>query len=178
MAGRNTAVSGIYRLKDQAERALDTLIAGGIPCSSISVLLLDPASAEADGAVGHRVNRAGAIIGGTIGVLAGAGLVAVAGVGRMIGAGPIMAGLSGARAAGVVADAQNGDLARALAGIGISDLEAKLYEGHLKFGGTLVSVSCNSAEQASRAKALLTVTGAIEAQPESEPAVTWRLAKS
>jgi hypothetical protein len=157
---QNTAVSGIYRLKNQAERALDMMIAGGMPCSSISVLLLDPANGDA--------------IGGTIGVLAGAGPVAIAGVGRMIGAGPIMAGLAGAR--GATADAEIGDLCRALLGIGISDQDAKLYENHVRCGGILVSVSCNSTEQASRARELLTTTHA-EAQ-ESEPAVTWRLAKS
>jgi hypothetical protein len=163
---RNTAVSGIYRLKNQAERALDMLIAGGMPCSSISVLLLDPAN--------------GGAIGGTIGVLAGAGLVAIGGVGRMIGAGPITAGLAGAREATAdaetTADAEIGDLFRALVGIGISDHDAKRYEDHVKSGCTLVSVSCSSKEQAARAKELLTATGA-EAQ-ECEPAVTWRLAKS
>jgi hypothetical protein len=164
MAGRNTAVSGIYRLKNQAERALDTLIAGGIPCSSISVLLFDEARLDP----AHADN-----IGGTIGVLVGAGHVAIAGIGRMIGAGPIMAGFAGARNA--TADAEIGDLCRALVGIGISDHDVKLYEGHVRCGGTLVSVSCNSTEQASRAKELLTATGA-EAPVESGPAVTWRLA--
>jgi hypothetical protein len=177
MAGRNTAVSGIYRLKNQAERALDMLIAGGIPCSSISVLLLDPADVETGGAISNNGTiRAGAAIGGTIGVLAGAGLVAIAGVGRMIGAGPIMAGFAGAKDATAGA-ADIGDLCRALVGIGISDLEARLYEGYVRCGGTLVSVSCNSTGQVSRAKELLTATGA-EAHVESEPAATWRLAKS
>jgi hypothetical protein len=60
MAGRNTAVSGIYRLKNQAERALDMLIAGGIPCSSISVLLLDPADVETGGAISNNRTTAGA----------------------------------------------------------------------------------------------------------------------
>lgn len=141
------------------------LIAGGMPCSSISVLLLDPADGEA---------ADGGAIGGTIGVLAGAGPVAIAGSGRMIGAGPIMAGLAGVK--GGTAEAEIGELCRALLGIGISDHDAKLYEYQLRCGAILVSVSCNSTEQASRAQELLTATGA-EAQ-ESETAVTWRLAKS
>lgn len=152
------------------------LIAGGIPCSSISVLLLDPADVETGGAISNnRTIRAGAAIGGTIGVLAGAGPVAIAGVGRMIGAGPLMAGFAGAR--DVTAEADTGDLCRALVRIGISDLEARLYEGYVRCGGTLVSVSCNSTGQESRAKELLTATGA-EAHVESEPAATGRLAKS
>lgn len=165
-----TAVSGIYRLQDQAERALDTLIAGGISCSSISVLLLDPTQAKApthaqaeDAAGGYRTICGGADIGGTIGVLAGAGFVAILGVGRMIAAGPIMAGLAGA---------PTGGLFRALVGIGMSDHEAKHYERQVRGGGTLLSLSCNSAEQAARAKELLRVTGAVEARLESEGAVT------
>src|ERR1700761_9248202 len=97
------AVSRIYGLKDQAERALDALIAGGIPGSSISVLMFDPALREPAAAAGH-----GTGIGGTIGVLAGAGFITIAGVGRVIGAGPVMAGLGSA-------DAQKtGELLRAL----------------------------------------------------------------
>jgi hypothetical protein len=151
MAGRNTAVSGIYRQKNQAERALDTLIAGGIPCSSISVLLVDP-----------QLDSSGVGIGGTIGILAGARLVSMAGIGDMIGAGPIMAGFAGA---------EIGELHGALVGVGIGDLDAKLYEDLVWAGGILVSVSCNSTEQASRANALLAATGAVEAQKQSEPAV-------
>jgi hypothetical protein len=136
------------------------------------VLLRDPADAESDGAVGNDGTARGVTaIGGTIGVLAGAGFVAIAGPGRMIGAGPIMAGFSSA-------DAQSDDLLRVLVGIGISNHDAKLYEDRVRCGGTLVSVSCNSTEQASRAKELLAATGAVEAQLESEPAVTWRVAKS
>jgi hypothetical protein len=164
LVGRNTAVSGIYRLKVQAERALDTLIAGGLPCSSISVLLLDPADAGGTGGGNSAMGCGAAAIGGTIGVLAGVGLVAIPGAGQMIGAGPIMAGFAGANSP---------DVARALVGIGIPELEAKHYEAEVRNGGTLLSLSCNSIEQASRAKKLLTVTGAIGAPLEPERTATW-----
>jgi hypothetical protein len=75
------------------------------------------------------------------------------------------------------AGAEIGDLLDALAGVGMSDVEAKLYEDVMRAGGILVSVSCNSTEQASRAKALLAATGAVEAQQESERDVIWRIAK-
>jgi len=129
----NKAVSGIYRLTELAERALDTLIGGAIPCSSISVVLLD--SADPKAAAAGKDNGA---IGGTIGILAGAGAVAVPGLGRVIGA-----------------------------GIGIPEREAERCEALVRNGGTLLSVSCNSAEQVSRARKLLAGTGAGETQLES-----------
>ena len=77
MVGRNKAVSGIYRQRHQAERALDLLIARGIPCSSISVVLLAPADAAVrDGGMD------GGVLAGTIGILAGVGAVAVRGEDR------------------------------------------------------------------------------------------------
>jgi hypothetical protein len=98
----------------------------------------------------------------------------MAGVGGMIGAGPIMAGFARAE----IEPAEPRDLLAALVRVGIGDLDAKLYADLVSAGGILVCVSCNSTEQASRAKALLTATGAVEAQEESERAVIWRLAKS
>ena len=158
----NKAVSGIYRLTELAERALDTLIGGAIPCSSISVVLLD--SADPKAAAAGKDNGA---IGGTIGILAGAGAVAVPGLGRVIGAGPIMAGLATAHRGGPQPTGTNGGLVLALSGIGIPEREAERCEALVRNGGTLLSVSCNSAEQVSRARKLLAGTGAGETQLES-----------
>ena len=46
MAGKNTAVFGIYPSAEHAERAVDTLIAAGYPSSDISVLLPDTRSTK------------------------------------------------------------------------------------------------------------------------------------
>jgi hypothetical protein len=46
MAGKNTAVFGIYKSGENAERAVDTLIAAGFPSSDISVLLPDTRSTK------------------------------------------------------------------------------------------------------------------------------------
>jgi hypothetical protein len=171
MVGRNTAVSGIYRLKDLAERALDTLIAGAIPCSSISVVLL-LASAVPKGAGADKDTD---VIGGTIGILAGVGTVAVPGLGQVIGAGPIMAGLATA-CRGPQPNGADGGLIRALTGIGIPEREAERCEAYIRNGGTLLSVSCSSAEQASRVRNLLAGTGAIETRRDAaEPRVGGRL---
>lgn len=141
---------------------MDTLIAGAIPCSSISVVLLDSADPKA-AAAGRDIGA----IGGTIGILAGAGAVAVPGLGRVIGAGPVMAGLATARRGGLQPSGADGGLVRALIGIGIPEREAERCEALVRNGGALLSVSCNSAEQMSRARNLLAGTGAGETRVES-----------
>jgi tetrahydromethanopterin S-methyltransferase subunit C len=100
---------------------------------------------------------AGGVIGGSLGVLAGIGALAIPGVGPLIAAGPIMAGLAGLGVGGAI-----GGLVGALVGMGIPEYEAKRYEGQVKGGGTLLSVHCDTAEQISRAKDLLRGTGATD----------------
>ena len=178
MAGKNTAVFGIYSSGEQAERAVDTLIAGGFSSSTISVLLPDTRTTRD---FAHEKNTkapegtttgatAGGVIGGTLGVLAGVGALAIPGVGPFIAAGPIMAGLAGLGVGGAV-----GGLVGALVGMGIPEYEAKRYEGHVKGGGTLLSVHCDSSEQVSRAKDMLKTTGATDISSTGETARSLRL---
>jgi hypothetical protein len=96
----------------------------------------------------------GGVIGGTLGVLAGVGLLAIPGLGPFIAAGPIMAGLAGLGVGGAV-----GGFTGALIGMGIPEFEAKRYEGRLKKGGILLSVHCDTSEQIKRAKEVLERTG-------------------
>src|SRR3984885_6856472 len=103
MAGKNTAVFGIYKSVAQAELAVDRLIAAGFSNNDISVLLPDnPSTRE----FAHEKNTkvpegtttgvaTGGVIGGAIGLLAGIGALAIPGVGPFIAAGPIMGALSG-----------------------------------------------------------------------------------
>jgi hypothetical protein len=103
------------------------------------------------------------VIGGTLGVLAGIGALAIPGVGPFIAAGPIMAGLAGIGVGGVV-----GGLVGALVGMGIPEYEAKRYEGRLKAGGVLLSVHCDTSDQIKNAKDLLKNTGAEDVSSASE----------
>src|SRR5882757_2591887 len=138
MGGKNTAVFGIYPSSEQAERAVDTLIAAGFGSSDISVLLPDTRSTkefahvkETKAPEGTTAGATtGGIIGGTLGVLAGIGVLAIPGVGPFIAAGPIMATLAGLGVGGAV-----GGLIGALVGLGIPEYEAKRYEGRVKNGG-------------------------------------------
>jgi hypothetical protein len=165
MSSKNTAVFGIYKSAEHAERAVDSLIAAGFPSANISVLLPDSSSTKEfahqkdtkapEGATAGVTT--GGVIGGTLGVLAGIGALAIPGVGPLIAAGPIMAGLAGLGVGGAV-----GGLVGALVGMGIPEYEAKRYEGQVKDGGTLLSVHCDTSDQVSRAKDLLKSTGATD----------------
>ena len=165
------AVFGIYPTGDQAERAVDRLIAAGFASSVISVLLPDTKSTrefahhkDTKAPEGTTVGvTAGGAIGGTLGVLAGIGALAIPGVGPFIAAGPIMAGLAGLGIGGAV-----GGLVGALVGMGIPEYEAKRYEGRVKGGGILLSVHCDTSDEISRAKDLLKSTGADDISSTSE----------
>lgn len=177
MAGKNTAAYGIYPTRAAAESAVDQLIAAGFSNQDVSVLMSDrqgtrdfatekdtkaPEGATTGGVVGGAV-------GGTLGLLAGIGALAIPGVGPLIAAGPIMAALAGVGVGGTV-----GGLVGALVGLGIPEYEAKRYEGHVKSGGILVSVHCDSSHEVSRAKDILKATGADDISSSGESSMNTR----
>jgi hypothetical protein len=175
MAGKNTAVFGIYQNSMQAERAVDRILAAGYSNNDISVLLPDNQSSKE---FAHEKNTkapegttagatTGGAVGGALGLLAGIGALAIPGVGPFIAAGPIMGAL-----AGVGAGAAVGGLIGALVGLGIPEYEAKRYEGRVKAGGVLLSVHCETSDEISRAKDLLKVTGAEDIASAGEKSVS------
>jgi tetrahydromethanopterin S-methyltransferase subunit C len=105
----------------------------------------------------------GGLIGGTLGVLASLGALAIPGIGPLIAAGPIVAALAGIGAGGAV-----GGIVGALVGMGIPEYEAKRYEGAVKGGGTLLSVHCDTSEQISLAKQGMRDTGARDISATGE----------
>jgi hypothetical protein len=173
MAGKNTAVFGLYANRSQAERAVDTLQQSGFRTDDISVLLPDRQSSEE---FAHEKNTkvpegtttgvvAGGAVGGTLGLLAGIGSLAIPGLGPFIAAGPIMGALAGLGAGGAV-----GGLVGALVGMGIPEFEAKRYEGHVKDGGVLLSVHCDNSDWVGKAKKILEQTGAHDVSSAGEKA--------
>jgi hypothetical protein len=171
MAGKNTAVFGIYKSSAQAELAVDRILAAGFSNNDISVLLPDSQSSKE---FAHEKNTkapegtatgvtAGGVVGGTLGLLAGIGALAIPGVGPLIAAGPIMGALAGLGVGGAV-----GGLIGALVGMGIPEYEAKRYEGRVKDGGVLLSVHCNTSDEISSAKELLKDTGAEDIASSGE----------
>src|SRR5438045_2185707 len=126
MAGKNTAVFGIYRDRQQAEQAVDALRSAGFRNSDISALFPDN---EGTKDFAHEKNTkapegavtggaSGAVLGGALGWLAGIGALAIPGVGPFIAAGPIIGMLGGVGVGGAV-----GGFTGALIGAGIPEYE-------------------------------------------------------
>jgi hypothetical protein len=175
---RNLVVFGIYTTAYEAERAVDHLVAAGCTHSDISVLLPDD---EATQTFAHEKHTkapegtaagatAGGLVGGTIGLLAGIGALAIPGVGPLIAAGPILAALAGLGVGGTL-----GGMVGALVGLGIPEFEARRYEGHVRDGGILLSVHCDTIPAMQAAKDALKATAAqhisaTEETPTPEPA--------
>jgi hypothetical protein len=175
MAGKNTAVFGIYKTTQQADSAVQALTAAGFSSQDISVLFPDKQTTKEfahekntkapEGATTGAV--AGGAIGGTLGLLAGIGALAIPGLGPFIAAGPIMGALAGAGAGGAV-----GTLVGALVGMGMPEYEAKRYEGRVKDGGILLSTHCETSEEIDRAKEILKRTGAEDISSAGEKSVS------
>jgi hypothetical protein len=179
MEGKNIAVFGIYKTSTQAEQTVDRLMVAGFSNNDISVLLPDRQSSKE---FAHEKNTkapegtttgvaAGGAVGGTLGLLAGIGALAIPGVGPLIAAGPIMGALAGLGVGGAV-----GGLIGALVGMGIPEYEAKRYEGRVKEGGILLSVHCDTSDEIKRAKEILERTGAEDISSTGESSSTQRVA--
>jgi Heat induced stress protein YflT domain len=176
MAGKNTAVYGIYANRAGAENAVDRLLAAGFRNEDISVLMQDNTGTkdfahekETKAPEGTTTGVvAGGAIGGTLGLLAGIGALAIPGLGPFIAAGPIMGTLAGLGSGGFV-----GGIIGALVGMGIPEYEAKRYQGRIKEGGILLSVHCDNSEWVRKAKDLLKETGADDISSRDEASADY-----
>jgi len=171
MAGKNTAVFGIYPTYESVERAVDALRAAGFRTTDISVLF--PQNVGTKDFAHEKGTKApegattgastGAVVGGALGWLTGIGALAIPGLGPFIAAGPIMAALAGAGVGGAV-----GGVTGALIGMGIPEYEAKRYQGRVTKGGILLSVHSDNSDWTKRAKEVLERTGAEDISSTGE----------
>jgi hypothetical protein len=171
MAGKNTAVFGIYQDRPTVESAVDMLQQGGFRNTDISVLF--PYNEGTKDFAAEKNTKApegtatgagtGAVVGGTLGWLAGIGALAIPGLGPFIAAGPIMAALAGVGVGGAI-----GGLTGALIGMGIPEYEAKRFEGRIKEGGILLSVHSDSSDWTKKAKEILERSGAQDISSTGE----------
>src|SRR5207244_8895062 len=110
MAGKNTAVFGIYPNYASMEGAVDSLRAAAFRNTDVSVLF--PENAGTKDFAHEKGTKApegatagagtGAVVGGALGWLAGIGALTIPGVGPLVAAGPIMAALAGGGVGGAI----------------------------------------------------------------------------
>ena len=170
----NQSVIGIVHTRVEAETLVDCLKAARFADNDISVLLPDKDGTQdfahdnstkaPEGAITGV--STGGVVGGVIGVLAGLGSIAIPGIGPLIAAGPILAGLSGAAVGATV-----GGITGALIGLGIPEYEAKLYEGKVRDGNILIAAHCINNDQLKKAEDLFHHNKATDIHRVAEVAV-------
>jgi hypothetical protein len=174
---KQTVVIGVIESQVQAENIVQELGQSGIPTPDISAIFPDRHGGK-DFAHEHNTKApegaitgvaGGGVIGGTIGLLAGIGALAIPGLGPFIAAGPLMAALSGAAAGAAV-----GGVAGALIGMGIPEIEAKKYEGKLRGGNILIAATVANSDQEKLAKDIFRRQGAHDVSSTTEASVPKR----
>jgi uncharacterized membrane protein len=136
-------VVGIYENGEDAVKVVEELLIQGYKREEISVVAKDRKETKVvERKTGTKAEEGlatgaatGGVIGGTAGLLAGAGALAIPGIGPLLAAGPIVSAL-----AGVAVGAGTGGLAGTLIGLGISEKEAESYETDIKAGKVLILV--------------------------------------
>jgi hypothetical protein len=168
------AVIGIVPTQVQAEVIVSRLHALGFSSNDISLLFPDERGTK-EFAHEHHTKApegaiagvgAGGVAGGTLGLLAGLGTLAIPGLGPFIAAGPILSVLSGA-----ALGATMGGVVGALVGMGVPEYEAKQYEGKLRTGYILISVHTESAEERKQAVDMFKRLGAAGIGTRTEASV-------
>ena len=178
----NDAVFGIFKTRSQLENCVDQLKMQGFRNADISVLMSDKSETKdfahekgTKAPEGATIGAGtGAVLGGTLGWLVGAGIIAtVPALGPLVAAGPIMSTLAGLGVGGAV-----GGLGGALVGIGIPEYEAKRYEGYVKDGGILISIHVDDNNWAEKAKDILEQCGAEDVSKTSEAQSDFKRSKT
>lgn len=153
------AVVAVYDDHDKAHKAIVFLKAHGVDLSKVS--LLGKAEIVEDHLKVVSVKRVktaplsiGAVMGATLGVLAGASVIAVPGLGFIFGAGAFVGGLSG-----LTAGLFGGELASFLLSIGLRRDKLTLYKTHLQEGKFLVIFHNASEQEVHHARELLKTEG-------------------
>lgn len=154
--GSSRIMTGMFRDRESAERAYNSLSSRGYSKDDVNLIMSDDTRKRhfgedtPDTDLGNKALEgagAGSAIGGTLGAIVGAVAaigtsVALPGLGLII-AGPLAAGLAGAGAGGLT-----GGLLGALVGSGIPEDRAKEYESGIKEGGIVMGVHPRSDEDA------------------------------
>jgi hypothetical protein len=115
----------------------------------------------------------GTVLGGALGLLVGAGLLAIPGIGPVLAAGPLAAAIGSTAAGGLVGagiGAAAGGLLGALIGAGVPEQDAEHYTEGVRRGGTLVTVETED-RMADNAYRIMQRHGAVDINERGEQ---WR----
>jgi hypothetical protein len=171
---QSLTIFALYGSRVAAESTADRLIQSGVRTSDISVLLpeqvpalshhttLQPKLGKEAAVPGSR-----GVFSGALGVLAGLSMLALPGLGPLVGEGTLKAGLASLGVAGAV-----GNFAKYLINLGVPELEAQRYEDRLKQQAVLFALRCDTPEQAARFSELMKETGAQDLCAVVEPYTT------
>jgi hypothetical protein len=154
--GDQRMLTGMFRDRESAERAYNSLHSRGYSQDDVNVMMSDDTrkrhfeNSDQDTDLGNKALEGagtGSAIGGTTGAILGAiaaigTSVAIPGLGLIV-AGPIAAALAGAGAGGLT-----GGIVGALIGSGIPEERAKHYESGIKEGGIVMGVKPRTDEDA------------------------------
>jgi hypothetical protein len=158
IANMTVTISRLYDNYADAQRAVTSLEAAGVPYSDLNIVAnnsddwygsdkkVDP---DRDGTDDRAAEGAatgagiGAGLGGAAGLLAGLGVFAIPGLGPVVAAGWLAS-----TTLGVMAGAATGTIVGALTEAGVSEEEAPLYAEGVRRGGTLVSARVPEEERA------------------------------
>jgi len=176
----NKVIIALYDNLDAAQRVVQDLIDAGLSRDSISIVANDvrgdygaymaDVPAEGQQHVGPAEGSAfGSVVGGLTGLLVGLGALAIPGIGPVIAAGPLVAGLAGA-VTGAVAGGATGGIVGGLLSLGVPEAEAQSYAEGIRRGGTLVSATVDDAF-APRAEAIMNSHHPVDVQQRAE---TWQ----
>jgi hypothetical protein len=164
----NPYVLGVFRDREQLNDAVAALRDHGFESSAVSVLMphnlqskqaafaVEPADQKTKAGDGATVGAgSGAVVGGALGWLAGMGAIVIPGVGPFFALGPLIGTLLGAGTGGAV-----GGFLGTLIGVGIPESDARVYEGRMIKGDSLLVVQSQTPQQMQVARVVLEQSGA------------------
>jgi hypothetical protein len=153
-------VSRVYDTYAHAKQAVQDVQATGVPSSAVSLVANKYASDKYENV--ETVSKPGTgagiggVLGGSAGLLAGLGMLAIPGLGPVVAVGWLAS-----LAVGAAAGATAGGLVGALVSAGTPDEQAHVYSESVRRGGTLVSVRVEDAD-AVTVQAILDSHGPID----------------
>jgi hypothetical protein len=166
-----TTVLGLFRNQEEAERAIDRLVKGGVPASDVGLL----APGQADEPDFKKSAAAGVGGGAVLGAVAG-GLLGVASMAVAPGIGPIVtAGAWLPPIIGLATGASAGGTAGGLLSMAGTDDEGLHYRQQVQAGRALVNVTT---EKPDEVRALLHEAGALEVADMGQSASAAKLTES